>query len=215
MRLLSRAQFARRRGISRARVTQLVQSGVITLVDGKIDPEEADKQIDGSINARSDSKKKSRSSSSNNGQTLTDVRRDHELLKKQLTELRLAVETGELVSKTFAIDFLTLQISTARSHFWGLPKGMADILFLKLTETLRVAVSGMSSDVQKFLEPVMAGLKFDGKDVEFLLRGEIRRILKILGEEQDGEDNQKTGVGENPEGNYTCLASTGNQEAQI
>ncbi len=41
-RLILQSQYARRTGYSRARITQLVKQGVIELVDGKVDPLQAE-----------------------------------------------------------------------------------------------------------------------------------------------------------------------------
>lgn len=179
--LLNQSQFARKVGKSRGRISQLVRSGVITLKNNLIDPVQAEKQISGAIDSRDSKKLRSSKPIQGKGQSLTEVRRDHEILKKQLTELRLKVETGDLVSKGSAIEVLSLEIATASSHFWGLPKRMGDILFHKLLETFRGAVKGLPTDTQKIIEAGLVGLKFDGRDVEFELRAEIRKILEAMG----------------------------------
>jgi len=113
--LISRAQFARKMGLSKARITQLVKGGVISLVNGKIDAEKAEGEILGSIDRRVDStkgkarlrKKSSPRLTEGNGQTqtLTEARRQTELLKAELLVLRLQVERGDLIPKNEPIEW--------------------------------------------------------------------------------------------------------------
>jgi len=137
--LLTQAQFARKIRKSRGWISQLIKAGVIHLVDGKIDPEKAKAEIAGNIDCRMVSKPKvrsgKRSSSSSkliedNGQTLTMVRRDHELLKKQLTELEVEIKTGNLVRREEPVQWLISQIMMVKHAFMNFPHRMAPTLVL-------------------------------------------------------------------------------------
>jgi len=48
--LITQAEYARRRGVSAPRISHLVKAGVIILEDGKVDPAQADRAIEATIN---------------------------------------------------------------------------------------------------------------------------------------------------------------------
>jgi hypothetical protein len=83
---------------------------------------------------------------------LTDVRTRKEAARAEREELIVKKLKGELVPKNWAMEFLSLQFNIAKSHLWGLPKRMAGEL-----------------------APIP-----DQKEIEQLLRREIRQILERL-----------------------------------
>jgi hypothetical protein len=191
-RLLTRSQFARRSKYSRARISQLVKTGIIILKNGKVDPVQAEAaiaaNIERSCRLKSEAKSKHRQSPQlelipngfnntnqsdhhaegfNNGggngtPSLTDARRDHELLKIKLTETQLKIRRGELVSKGEAAKWLMATVSAAKLAFLSLPRRLAGIL-----KTLT-----------------------DEKEIELLLKSEIEGIISHLKEAQNAKHNR-------------------------
>jgi hypothetical protein len=179
-RLLTQAQFARKTKYSRARITQLVKQGVIILKNGKVDPAQAEAAIEANIDRsrRLKAENKSKTDRSpqmellpngfNNGPkngivknefnadpsppSLTDTRRDHEILKMKLTEVQLKTKKGQLVPKGEATKMIVAMGSAIKLAFLNLPRRLADIL-------------------ATMTEP---------KEIEIVLRSEIKNIIHIL-----------------------------------
>jgi len=162
-RLLSQSQFARRQKVSRSMVNKWIREGKIFLIDGKIDPTQAEKDLYSNVDRsrrlslnnkpirRTQSKMKARSETPST-ETFLDVRKRHETAKAQLAELKLRLETGDLVLKDQAEKWLFGHVDEAKNAFWGLPQRMG---------------------------PVLAPVS-DQKEIEFILRKEIREILMRL-----------------------------------
>lgn len=81
---------------------------------------------------------------------LTDVRTRKEAARAEREELIVKKLKGELVLKNQAMEWLLLLVENAKAHFWGLPKRLAGPL----------------------------AVITDEKEIEHLVRGEIRRILE-------------------------------------
>lgn len=90
--------------------------------------------------------------SDSNGLSLTEVRRDHELLKAELTGLQLQIKKGELVPKEEQIKWLIALGSAAKLAFQGLPRRLAPIV--------------------RFYD--------DEKKIEVIIRDEIYKIIREL-----------------------------------
>lgn len=167
MRLLTKAQFARKQKISKARVSQLVLEGKLSVTpDGKINPKQAAMDMKNNMDPTRQRPKKVGSAIAPNGSdgiSYIDIKKTHEMLKSRLTELELKVKTNELVPKSWAMEFLALQINTAKAHFLGMPKRFGEV-FATLS---------------------------DAKEIESLLRSEIRRILTELGRQIFNEEKTK------------------------
>lgn len=200
-RLLTQAQFARRMKYSRGRISQLVKGGVIKPVNGKIDPVQAEAAISANIDVSRQLRSKAASEKShrndsieeksvqlellphgNNGTatnlpSLTEAKRDHELLKMQLTETQIQERSGNLVPKGEAAKWLIALGSASKLAFMNLPKRLAPDLKL-LT---------------------------DEKEIEFLLRSEIQKIIFNLLEplhakpERSQRKNPARGMGDHLE----------------
>lgn len=181
-RLLTQAQFARKTKYSRARISQLVKTGIIQLKKGRIDPAQANAAIEANIDRsrRLKSQAKFRPAQTpqmellpngfnnepqsghppngfnndhpNGTPSLTDVRRDHELLKMKKTEIEIKQRRSELVPKGEAIKWLIALGSAVKLAFLNLPRRLAETL-----KTLN-----------------------DEKEIEILLRFEIQRIIHDL-----------------------------------
>ena len=110
-----------------------------------------------------------------NGQpSLTDTRRDHELLKMKLTEVQLKIRRGQLVPKGEAVKWVIALGSATKLAFLNLPRRLAGIL-----KTLT-----------------------DEKEIEILLRSEIQKIIYDLLEKpidakhkRSARKNSKRGLG--------------------
>ena len=180
--LLTQSQFARRIKLSPGRISQLVKQQVILLINGRVDPHQAERAIRDNVDRsrRLDLKQKRKSrvasrlpksTPSNRERTLIEVRRDNEVLKGELLAIKLKIEQGELVPKGESIQWLSSMVAVAKSAFWNMPRRMGEIL----------------------------SLIADPKEVELQLRKEIRIILEQLAEpltekqwtealEKEGED---------------------------
>jgi hypothetical protein len=182
-RLITRAQFARKIRKSRSYVTRLVQAGVISLIDGKIDPQKADVEIAENIDSRAvDStlkakpliRRKRSSSGLIGGQSLTEVRRDHELLKKHLTELELEIQQGNLVPKEQPIQWLVASVMRVKNAFMNFPYRMS---------------------------PVLVGLT-EEKEIFLILKNEIWAILRELSKPLSADQKMEVDGGDKNEGEF-------------
>lgn len=113
--------------------------------------------------------------------SLTEARRNRELIKIQQDLIELKERKGELVSKTAATEWLSLIIANAKSHLWGLPKRLSDGLFIKFMKLLKDEIRLLSPEMQQLIEPVISNLKFDVKIIEQELRYPIRQVLHEMG----------------------------------
>jgi hypothetical protein len=113
--------------------------------------------------------------------SLTEARRNRELIKIQQDLIELKERKGELVSKTAATEWLSLIITNAKSHLWGLPKRLSDSLFIKFMKLLKDEICLLPLETQQLLEPVISNLKFDSKIIEQELRHPIRQVLHEMG----------------------------------
>lgn len=172
--LITQAEYARRRGVSRAAVTQAVKAGRITLIDGKVDPEVADIQwarntdaaqqrgaaaqasmstsSSAAIAPRTGSRGGSEKGDEGGGADLHDARARREQALAELAELELAEKRGELVSVAEVEKALVSKIL-----------GVRDSL-----DTLADRLS-----------PLLAA-ESDPAKVYAMLRGEIRQVLAQL-----------------------------------
>lgn len=176
-RLITQAQFARRSGYSPARITQLVKEGVIPLTKGKIDPAQAEAaiaaNIDRSRQLRSQATKgrsheaKSQAPKSAQmelpmdggngkgyaGPSLTQTRRDHELLKMELTEAQIKVKLGEFVPRGEAMQWVGAITSAAKLGFMNLPRRLAGTL-TTLTDEKEIEIY-LRSEIQKIFRDIL------------------------------------------------------------
>ncbi len=183
-RLLTQAQFARKTKYSRARITQLVKQGVIILKNGKVDPGQAGASMEANIDRSRQIKVQAKTKAtktpqlnftgngfntdqqkptppdefntdpSSNLPSLTDARRNRELIRiqKELIELKKIKE--ELVPKGEANKMIVALGTATKLAFLNLPR--------RLAPTLKILT--------------------DEREIEVLLRSEIRNIIRTLGE---------------------------------
>ncbi|MBF0160338.1 MAG: hypothetical protein HQL58_12535 [Magnetococcales bacterium] len=103
--LITQSEWARRNGFSRQYVTQLINNGIVALVDGLVDPEQADLALEA---MRSHAKQRRRkgipdeSGSEESGSPLPSMllraRIKSEVKKASLLEIREKVELGRYVA---------------------------------------------------------------------------------------------------------------------
>jgi hypothetical protein len=148
--LLSQAQYARRVGRSGSRISQLVRQGIIVLVNGRVDVNQADIAIQAAIDRSRQVKSEIMRSRNESRQlelltnqelgvhtemltlSLTETRQQHEFVKMELSKLKLEIEKGNLVRRDQAVEWAIGIVSTARIQFLGLPRRTAGI-FAALT----------------------------------------------------------------------------------
>jgi hypothetical protein len=153
--LITQAKFARKIKLTPGRISQLVKEGIILLVHGRVDPVQAEKairdkvdrsrQLDLELKSKSQKissvppteiktetqrKRQTKNQGDSDELSLTEVRRNHELLKAELTALQLQIKRGELVPKGEQIKWLIALGSAAKLAFQGLPKRLAPIIRL-------------------------------------------------------------------------------------
>lgn len=97
--LISQADYARRKGWSRAYVSKLVKAGRITLVEGKIEPLRADAEIEASANPAYDSDNKVLSSAGNQKIDYLQARAMREHYNAETAKLDYEVKAGLLVDR--------------------------------------------------------------------------------------------------------------------
>lgn len=117
--LMSQAEYARSRDVTPQRVYQLIHRGKLTTINGKIDPEKADKEwaaYDQSL-GRSGRKKKHAGRS-----PMQDAILRKELAKAEIEEMKAAQLRGELVSAAEVKSTVYSLAATVRNALLRIPK---------------------------------------------------------------------------------------------
>ena len=155
---MTQSQYARKKRVHRSRISQLVREGRLILIGGKIDPTVADANWEKNIdpvkryNLKTSKAGHGRKTKSSPSLSYIEAKRNHELLKSQLTALEVKIKTGELVPKGESLRWLSNHIIIAKTALWGLPRRMG---------------------------PVLATVT-DEKEIEFQLEEEIFEILEEM-----------------------------------
>lgn len=141
--LISKAEYARRRGCDPAAVTRAVQKGWITEIDGKIDPVVADVQWAANARSRADSRPATaigaqlagiappaaapdKPASGESAYFVSRARREE--AEAQLAELRLQEQQGQLV-RADAVRSETARLAAAlRESLLQLPARLSPVL---------------------------------------------------------------------------------------
>ncbi|MFM1991328.1 MAG: hypothetical protein RJA99_4285 [Pseudomonadota bacterium] len=164
--LITQAEYARRRGVSRAAVTQAVKAGRIVLIDGKVDPDVADVQWKRNTDPAQQRGAAALASMASTAAIaprapageegappdLHDARRRREQALAELAELELAEKRGELVP-------------------------VADVQKALVSKVLGVRDS--LDTLADRLSPLLAA-ESDPAKVYAMLRSEIRQVLAQL-----------------------------------
>ena len=95
--LITQAEYARRKGVSRTAVCKHVKSRKITLVNGKVDPVMADQQLKANLDISQKRKVKLSDDVGNELSQYQEARARREKAKASLAELELAEKEGLLI----------------------------------------------------------------------------------------------------------------------
>ncbi|TCS37474.1 hypothetical protein EDC30_104278 [Paucimonas lemoignei] len=164
--LITKAAYARRRGVSPAAVTKAVKSGRITEIDGKIDPDVADIQwsrnTDVAQSARtSDSILKSPTSTKESRQegqedsAILVARTRTEIARAELFEIEIAEKRGTLVLAEGVKKAAFEKARIVRSALEGLPDRLAPVLAAE-TDPARCHQL-MMAEIKRVLRELAAG----------------------------------------------------------
>jgi len=170
--LVTRAAYARSRGISKQRVQQLVDEGRLTLVRGKVDPEKADAELADAIDPRHEKTTKATGGGKSNGdapgpsETAVRLRRAQAAQYEARAErerIDLELRRGQLVNRDLAVDaFYTLARTTRDALLNAAPAFATKAAAIKDRRKLR----------QLYEDTVKKALaKLSGEKLEQLLKG--------------------------------------------
>lgn len=171
--LITRAEYAIRKGVAGRTIGKYVQSGVIPLWDNKIWPEEADRKLDIFLVEPLGSGRIEKHAISNEGAsirktkqnniTYTEARTEEKKLKIKLLELDVALKTGQMV---LAEDVENAAFSAAREirdRMLNIPDRVAAIV---AAETDEVKVRDyIQREIENELTSVLQK-KFNPSEVE-------------------------------------------------
>lgn len=176
--LITPAEYARRREVSREAVRKAVKTGRITLIDGKIDPAVADIQwarntnpsqqrvnpvAAGSVAVLGDDVPAPAAGIFN----LTTSRAKREHFDAELSEMRARKESGELVVASEITSAITAAAAMIRSALERMPDKLADRL---AAETSAPAIHTlMQTEIDQVLDDMtFAVLALRGDDAEVI-----------------------------------------------
>lgn len=113
MELISQYAYAKRVGLSRAYINELIRDGVIPLHNGKINPEEADRILHAKKNTR---------------KAYQEARTLIMNIKAQLLQMELERKKASLVDMDKVIEHLSKVADIVRERMHRIPKELAHIL---------------------------------------------------------------------------------------
>ncbi len=201
MRELTQSQFARRKNLSRSTICKWVKEGKLTLTPrGKINPEQAEKELAANVTPKPDSTKSKRKhhrrksscdsttqgSLLNGEPTFLEARRQTELLKAELLSLKVQVERGDLVPKEAQINWLCILVVNARTGFWNLPRRMGEVL--ALINDPREIECELRREIRQILEEMVSPL---GKEKAERLFAKIEVEMRNEERERRIDDEEK------------------------
>ena len=193
VKLITQAKFARKIKLTPGRISQLVKERVILLVSGRVDPIQAEKairdKVDRSRQLDLELKSKSQKISSStktdqidqkdsNNLSLTDVRRNHEMLKAELTALHLQIKRGELIYKGEQIKWLISLGTAAKLAFQNLPKRLAPVLAI-ITDPKKIELitrTEIYQIIRELEKPLNAAAKHQRDNKKHSRRGMERNL---------------------------------------
>lgn len=95
--LISQAEYARQRNVNRSHITRLIKKGVITLVKGRIDPLQADKQLQAAKDPARDGLKKSDSKVKKGESSYWKARTEREEIRAKRERLEYEKAIGKIL----------------------------------------------------------------------------------------------------------------------
>jgi multidrug efflux pump subunit AcrA (membrane-fusion protein) len=156
MELIKQSQWAKRHGFSRQYAGQLVQSGVIQLVDGLVDVEQADSAIAALRDPNQPQRRKNTSDVTELSTLLLKTRIKNEMERGKLLEARAKAEIGELVSVEDVKVAAFNKARIVRDSLMNIPDRVASLLASidnphkiheALLQEIRTALEELSRDV--------------------------------------------------------------------
>jgi hypothetical protein len=123
---VTQAEFARLIGVTRQRVSALIQSGLPTTRDGSIDREAGLHWVEQNVLPRNGNEPGS-------NRTLLDVRVQRELIKLKLDGIELQRQEGTFIHIDDACEAWGGMITTARARLLAIPSKLAQTLALETT----------------------------------------------------------------------------------
>lgn len=139
--LLTQAEYARHRGVSRNAVARAIKEGRIVLIDGRIDPAIADAQWQANTRPRSDARSPGGGDHADARGTFGTARTRRELAEASLAEIQLAEKRGELINRAGVEMALETCIRRLRDGVMSAPDRMAldHVTRAKVLDGLRAA----------------------------------------------------------------------------
>ena len=131
MELLTQAAWAKKHGFSKQYAGQLVKNGIIKLVNGKVDPKQADTALLVQRNPVLDQRRTVLNSGSDNSELSTlllKTRIKNEVEKGKLLEARAKAESGELVNADQIKEAAFNKARVVRDGMLNIPDRVASIL---------------------------------------------------------------------------------------
>jgi hypothetical protein len=136
--LISKAEYARRRGCTQPAVLRAINDGRITLIDGKIDPVAADAQWERNSRPRLGSRPAIEVPVSQDSPPVEAPAREgddywsskarREAAEAEMAELKLAEQRGELVRAAAVRTALAKKVATLRETLLQLPSRVVPLL---------------------------------------------------------------------------------------
>lgn len=176
--LITQAEYARKRGVQKSAVHKAVQTGRITLINGKIDPEVADIQWAKNTNASQQRNQFAQSSlvvvpgddpvdPIAGIFNLATARAKREHFDAELSEMRARKESGELVAANEITAAITAAAAMIRSALERMPDKLADRL---AAETSALTIHAlMQTEIDQVLDDMtFAVLELRGDDAEVI-----------------------------------------------
>lgn len=152
--LLSRRDYAKHRGVAVSTVQEAIESGRITLTNGKIDPEKADKEWAKNTNPAYHGSKNEDKSSANSYQASRAMSSTYDALNKKLDyEERI----GKLISSDLARMESYTAARTARDKILSVPRRVSHKLVGKSADEIEKI---LLEELRESLEDLAR--KFDG-----------------------------------------------------
>lgn len=132
-RLISQSEYARQKGVSRQRINNLVSSGIINLVNGKVDPLQADGAIMGQSDPARDDYRKMKGrpvdAGTGAGSPYRQAATAEKYWKAKLAELEVKVREGELVNAAEYDRLHAEMVVAAKTRLRAIPVQVAQELF--------------------------------------------------------------------------------------
>ncbi len=156
MELIKQAQWAKRHGFSRQYVRQLVKNGVVQLVDGLVDVEQADSAL---ASFRESSQPQRHKNAADNAELSTlfiKTRIKNEVERGKLLEARAKAGTGELISVEEINVAVFNKARIVRDSLLNVPDRVASLLASiddahkireLLSQEIRTALEELSRDI--------------------------------------------------------------------